>query len=585
MEVLDAINDGHFTTEHARFNMEINIDPIVFKNDCLYQLEKQIGTHLQHLQQVLSPFEAKPILTGILPTIRRVDLDDSNLTPSPRHQALSETMAKLRGESFEFRIVGADELITRHISTMFEGCNTSFQVHLQVNADNFVEKYNWAQAIAGPVLACCTNSPLLLGKRLWRETRIALFQQSVDTRRPSDAIREQSARVTFGNRWLKESLLDIYREDVARYRVLVGAPIEEDALSTLREGKIPQLKALRVHNGTIYKWNRACYGISDNGKPHLRIENRYIPAGPSIVDQVANAAFWLGLMNGLPEEYKEISRLIDFDDAKTNFLKAARTGMGAQFKWTGKRMISSHKLILEELLPIACEGLRKANVRKSDIDKYLTIIKERVTTEKTGSQWILDSFAKLKKEGTKDEALVALTAGIYQQQNTNRPVHKWDPASIEDAGNWMNRYSTIEQIMSTDLFTAQEDDQLTLVASIMDWRHIRHVPVENTKGELKGLITSGLMVHYLNLPPDKKKDLSVQDIMVKKPVFVSPETTTIEAIDKMRKYSVGCLPVVKQKKLVGIVTEHDFVNISERLLNELNNCNTEGQNKDLEQGS
>ena len=476
----------------------------------------------------------------------------------------------MRGGHFELHINGTDELITKHQNILFEACNTSFQVHYQVDADEFVSKYNWAQAISGPVLSAVTNSPILLGKRLWRETRIALFQQSIDVRKSSKIMRETSPRVFFGNDWVKNSIIELFQEDIARHDVIFTGPIEEDSLKILHNGKIPGLKSLMLHNGSVYKWTRPCYGIL-NGKPHLRIENRLFPSGPTVVDEVANTAFWLGLMKGIPPEFDNIVEKMDFDDAKTNFLKAGRMGLGAQFTWIGhNKMIPSHELIINELLPIAREGLLKAKIDAQDIDKYLGIIRERVDSQLTGSQWLVDSFSKLKKEVTVEEALVATTAALHHRQKTGRPVHTWSLAQLKEGGSWVNRYRYIHQIMATDLFTVKEDDLVNLVTNIMDWRNFHHVPVENNKRELKGLISSDLLMHYYgtNFGGDTGK-LTIKDVMIRNPVTVKPDTPTIDALKIMRKKELKCLPVTMGKKLVGIVTEYDFVRICEALFEEL----------------
>ena len=426
-----------------------------------------------------------------------------------------------------------------------------------------------AQFISGPLLAVSTNSPLLFGKRLWKETRIALFQQSVDIRSTHDLIRQRSPRVSFGTRWVGKSIIDVYQEDIVRYKILLSIKIEIDSLKQLQKGKIPTLDALRVHNSTIYKWNRSCVGVNDE-KAHIRIENRLLPSGPSVVDQVANSAFWFGMMAFVPEEYKNISGIFDFDDAKSNLLRAARLGIDAQIKWTDGKKYPAREVVMDILIPIAKKGLSQKGIQPGDIDKYLGIIEGRTKTGKTGSRWILNSFNKLKNEGSVNEALVATTAGIYHRQRNVLPVHLWDSAQITEAGSWINYYWRIDQIMSTDLFTVQEDDYIDLVASIMNWRNVRHVPVENKYGNLVGLITSGLLVKYLfETRRNPEKQRSVKDIMIRNPHAISPETLTRRALEMMKKYKVGCLPVVKNNKLVGIVTEHDFVDISYRLIKEL----------------
>ena len=366
-----------------------------------------------------------------------------------------------------------------------------------------------------------------------------------------------------------KSIIDVYQEDIVRYKILLSNKIEIDSLKQLQKGKIPTLDALRVHNSTIYKWNRSCVGVNDE-KAHIRIENRLLPSGPSVVDQVANSAFWFGMMAFVPEEYKNISGIFDFDDAKSNLLRAARLGIDAQIKWTDGKKYPAREVVMDILIPIAKKGLSQKGIQPGDIDKYLGIIEGRTKTGKTGSRWILNSFNKLKNEGSVNEALVATTAGIYHRQRNVLPVHLWDSAQITEAGSWINYYWRIDQIMSTDLFTVQEDDYIDLVASIMNWRNVRHVPVENKYGNLVGLITSGLLVKYLfETRRNPEKQRSVKDIMIRNPHAISPETLTRRALEMMKKYKVGCLPVVKNNKLVGIVTEHDFVDISYRLIKEL----------------
>lgn len=568
-DILEKLNHDKFTHELSRFNLEINLDPQEFKGPALRLMEEQLKKCLSCLKDVLDPAELDYILVGILPSIRLSDMTLENLTPLPRYFALNERLSKMRGEAYEFRIEGTDELITKHDSLMFESCNTSFQVHFQVGASNFTSFYNWAQAITGPLLSACTNSPLLFGKRLWRETRIALFQQSTDTRSNHQYAREEAPRVLLGNTWLNESIVDLFKEDVARYRVLISSDINTDSLEQLKNGEVPSLSALKMHNGTIYKWNRACFGET-NGIPHLRIENRYIPSGPTVLDEMANTAFWLGLMHGMPEEYSQLHKTHDFDIVKANFNRACRMGMGSMFRWLDNKVYSAHDLILDVLVPMAEKGLRKAKIHEKDIKKYLQVIKDRVSTGNSGSQWILNSYDQLKNEGTKDEMMLAITAGIAKRQKRNVPVHKWSLAKIGEAGSWINRYWRIDQIMSVNLITVNENDLLDMVPNIMDWRGIRHILVENDKNELVGLLTSGNLIRYYSTRlTDETQEALVKDVMIKNPVTVTPDTLTKDAISLMRKNKIGCLPVVRQKKeLIGIVTEHDFVNVADHFLQE-----------------
>ncbi len=569
LETLQQIDDKAFTTELAKFNLEINLSPIEFTHDCLSLLKADLISKIQKAEEVVKKQNCKVILTGILPTIRHKDLSLSNMTPLDRYFALAKSLSQRRGGMFEFHINGTDELITAHDSVMFESCNTSFQMHYQVSPDDFVDHYNWAQLISGPVLASSTNSPLLLGKRLWKETRIALFQQSIDIRQRNDHLRDRSPRVFFGNRWIFDSIVEAFKEDIVRFETLLSNDHKSNSLKQLEEGIIPTLDALTVHNSTIYKWNRPCYGIYE-GRPHFRIENRYLAAGPTIPDQVANASFWFGLMAGMPDEYKNIQKKFEFDDAKTNFLRAARDGLDNKFLWLNETKLSAQDLILKELLPLAREGLTKHKVNKPDIENNLGMIEERVLSGKTGSQWMIESYNNIRKTGTRDQALVATTAAIYNRQQEMKPIHQWSLANINEAGNFLNYYLHIDQIMTTDIATVLESDLIDLVANIMDWKQVKDVPVENEGGELVGLMTAGLLVNYLcRSTKERKMNSRIRDLMIKNPVTVSPETSIADALRIMIEEKTSCLIVTQEQKLVGMVTDRHFVKVSAKLIREL----------------
>ena len=310
VEALDSMKEYDWVeTELAKFNLETNLTPRELKGNCFSELQKENGGKLDMIQAKLDKLDAFLVLTGILPTLRKEHMEMENLTPMKRYKALMVAIHDLLPkEEFELRLIGIDELLIKHNSPLLEAVNTSFQVHLQVASSSFVKMYNIAQALTGPIIAISSNSPIVFGKRLWHESRIAMFQQSIDTRASHDHMREKSPRVSFGKDWLHESVLEIYKEDIAQFRVLLSSDVTEDSLEMIRDGKVPKLRALQVHNSTVYRWNRPCYGISDNGKPHLRIENRVIPSGPTNIDAVANACFWLGAMVGMAEEWRIYER-------------------------------------------------------------------------------------------------------------------------------------------------------------------------------------------------------------------------------------------------------------------------------------
>ena len=573
MEVLEHLTQYPWcVTELAKFNLETNLSPREFVGTCLSDMEAENLEYLAIIQKVLDGFDASICLTGILPTLRKHDLEMHNLTPKDRYFALMAAIQKhLLGTSFELRVEGVDELLVKHDSPLLEACNTSFQVHLQVAPNDFVKMYNIAQTLAAPVISIAANSPLVFGRRLWHETRIALFQQSLDTRTTNDHMRERLPRVNFGSGWLQGDITQIYKEDISRFRVLLAGAIEEDSIEQVQAGITPKLRALQIHNSTVYRWNRPCYGISPNGKPHLRIENRVMPAGPTTVDEVANAAFWLGCMVAMGSQYEDVTKHIDFADTRDNFLKSAKFGIDTTFTWMKDKKIPVTELILNELLPMAREGLKMRKVKSSDINRYMDIIEARAKDHKTGARWALRSFTALKKVVTNDEAVTAVTAAIVKNQAQNKPVHTWNEATTADLENWRPSKVKVEEFMSTDLFTVQKDDLIEIVAEIMDWRRIRYMPVEDNKGELVGLISSRMLLRHFARRNDLLGDapVSVKDIMIEKPVTVTPDTGILDAMHKMQANRIGCLPVVKGKDLVGIITEMDFLRITSRLMERL----------------
>jgi len=569
LEVLSRANDPRLTTEIALFNLEANLTPIDLTGHCFQKMHADLTDVVSKARKAAAELGGEVLLTGILPTLRVSDLTLDNLTPLPRYHELNRAMKKLRGEPFSIHIKGLDELHLKHDNMMMESCNTSFQIHFQVDPSRFVATYNTAQAITAPVLAATVNSPLLFGHRLWHETRLALFQHSADARSRAELARSQRTRVGFGRQWVRQSVIELLHDQIARFRPIMIAQPDEDPMHVLARGETPLLTALRLHNGTVWPWNRACYGVA-NGVAHLRIENRALPSGPTLEDETANTALFVGLMLALPEEYGDIAEQMDFDDAKANLFAAARYGLNSQLKWINGQSDSASSLILSDLLPLARQGLSSVNVNRQDIDKYLGIIEERIRSGQTGAQWMLSSFSATDGPVPRDFRYRALTEKILQHQKKGSPVHTWPLMKANPETDWSESYQTVGQFMSTDLFTLRPDDLVDFAASVMDWRHIRHVPVENEEGELVGLLTHRSLLRVLSRGLHKGSDepLLVRDIMKAAPVTVSSATPTLEAIEVMRTSQVGCLPVVDDGQLVGIVTSFDFLDASARLFKE-----------------
>ncbi|MEE8486784.1 MAG: CBS domain-containing protein, partial [Gemmatimonadota bacterium] len=466
---------------------------------------------------------------------------------------------------------GTDELRMTHDSVMLEACNASFQVHFQVGPEEFARMYNIALAVTAPVLAAAVNSPLMLGRRLWHETRIAVFQQSVDTRQTMPEVREVAPRVSFGRDWVHNSVLEIFQEDISRFKVILGREIDEDPFAALEAGRAPALKALQLFNSTVYRWNRACYGVGPDGVAHLRIENRVLPAGPTILDEVSNAAFWFGLVSALVNEGSDIRDRMSFDAVRTNFVAAARHGLDAQLEWMSGETYTAQDLICGQLIPLAEIGLEAGGIDRADIDRYLGTIRERVQRRRTGARWLLGSLASMDQDGTLEERMAALVAAMVDRQASGRPVHEWEEAKLGEGGGLKPSYMRVEQYMATDLRTVNEDEPIDLVANLMDWNHVHHIPVEDNDHRLVGLVSYRPLLRFLASDEARRADgpIATRRVMARDLITVGPGTGTLEAIDLMRKHGISCLPVVQDDRLIGLITEHDFMRVARVLLEEM----------------
>jgi len=538
-------HESWLVSELAKFNLELNLSPQVFRSDCLTAMEKELVNNLDTLRSYLSQHDIDYILTGILPTLHKYHLHIANLTPKQRYKDLMEAISgQLSRTDFELRLVGIDELCVRHDSPLLEACNTSFQVHLQVTPQEFQRYYNFALALTAPCISLSANSPIVFGQRLWHETRIALFQQAIDTRRTMDHMRQMSPRVILGDDWLDGDVTQIFKDDIARFKILLYADMQEDSIKSLDEGVVPKLKSLQLHNSTVYRWNRPCYGISDTGKPHLRIENRVFPSGPTVLDEMANTAFWLGAMKGMANRYDDIRKQMSFADVRDNFAKAARFGLDTKFSWVGDRKVNAKELLEEELIPMA--------------------------PQMNGARWMLRSYTKLKEQtASDDEALACLTAAIHQNQNQKDfPISRWPEADASYQRHYDLEAIRVSELMEIQVFSANPDDMVELVAKLMSWKDISYMPVENQEGHLVGLVGTTMLLNALSSYRTKNSDetLVVKDVMIGDPITVAPDVFIKEASRMMRDLEVGCLPVVRGKELLGIITRDHIATITERLL-------------------
>jgi len=424
-DVLDAIADPAWATELGQFNLEINVPPHQLTGDSVAGLEREVRASLNAADTNARGIGNRLVMIGILPTLQKKDLSEETLSANERYRVLNEQIFAARGEDMRIAIDGAEHLLTYSDSITPEAACTSAQLHVQVSPDSFASYWNAAQAIAGVQVALAANSPFLFGRQLWHETRITLFEQATDTR-PAE-LKEQGVRprVWFGERWIT-SVFDLFEENIRYFPALLPICEQEDPLTVLEGGGSPQLAEMSLHNGTIYRWNRPVYAVV-NGQPHLRVENRVLPAGPSVADVVANAVFYYGLVRALAESERPIWTQMSFTTAADNLYEAARHGLGAHLYWPGFGEAPVAELVLRRLLPLAQEGLSRWGVDPAQADRMLGIIEQRCLTGRTGAAWQIATVAAFTEHGgaERPEALRLMTERYIEHMHTNEPVHTW----------------------------------------------------------------------------------------------------------------------------------------------------------------
>jgi gamma-glutamylcysteine synthetase len=429
-EVLGAIAEPSWATELGQFNLEINVPPRPLVGDALAELERDVLSSLGRAGDRARQAGSHLVMIGILPTLRESDVGEHAMSPNPRYWMLNEQIFAARGEEMRISIEGVERLLT-HIDTITpEAACTSVQCHLQVSPEAFGSYWNAAQAIAGVQVAVAANSPFLFGRELWRETRLILFEQATDTR--PDELKHQGVRprVWFGERWIT-SVFDLFEENLRYFPALLPLCDDEDPVAALDRGEAPQLAELTLHNGTIYRWNRPVYAV-DDGLPHLRVENRVLPAGPTVTDIMANAAFYCGLVRSLAEAERPVWTQMSFKAAADNLVEGARRGIDAKLYWPGLGEVPVTELVLRRLLPMAFEGLERWGVDPADAKRLLGPIEQRCLFARTGATWQTEAIQALSSGGRRadrpadrQEALRLMTLGYIERMRTNEPVHCW----------------------------------------------------------------------------------------------------------------------------------------------------------------
>ncbi len=424
--VLQAIANPDFQTELGQFNIEINVAPRELSGLSAQGLETDLRASLNDAEARSRTQGAHIAMIGILPTLTAADLTSDALSANARYALLNEQIFAARGEDLHIAIDGPEKLSTYANSIAPEAACTSVQFHLQVSPQTYAANWNAAQSIAGVQLALGANSPFLFGKELWRETRIALFEQATDTRPAELKSQGVRPRVWFGERWIN-SIFDQFEENVTYFPALLPICDDEEPAEVLARGDTPRLQELRMHNGTIYRWNRPVYDVY-RGKPHLRVENRVLPAGPTVVDILANGAFYYGLLRVLAEEDRPIWTRLSFAAAEDNFYAGARQGINAHLYWPGLGEVPATELVLRKLLPMAYEGLDRWGVDRTVRDRLLGIIEQRCITQVNGAEWQAETFHRIDAQQRpldRQDALREMLGRYVELMHTNEPVHSW----------------------------------------------------------------------------------------------------------------------------------------------------------------
>ena len=429
-EILEAANDPLLTVELNRYNLEYNLAPYALSAQPFLNTEQDIQRTLHKLNHIAGNYGGRMATVGILPTLTKDHFGMHCMSDRRRYHALVKQLIEKRGSNFRIDINGVDPLQLEMMDVTLEGANTSFQVHYRVSPDDFADMYNAMQLVTPLVLAVSANSPSLFGHLLWHETRIPLFKQSIDVRNTDRYHWHAPARVNFGNGWLRRGVYELFNETVRCYEPLLPICAGEDPMAVVKSGGLPALHELRLQQSSVWLWNRPVYDDNDGG--HLRIEMRALPAGPTAIDMVANAALQIGLAEGIRLDIDSLIAALPFYLAEHNFYRAAQDGLQATLVWPSPTQYCCEEKtlldILLSLMPVARAGLRSIGIEEKEITRYLGVIEKRLENGQTGSVWQQRALAQLESRCSRRQALHLMLEQMLQNANINLPVAEWGPA-------------------------------------------------------------------------------------------------------------------------------------------------------------
>jgi gamma-glutamyl:cysteine ligase YbdK (ATP-grasp superfamily) len=405
-DFLEKLSHPMAVPELARFNFELNGRHRTIASDVFSQMYKELRDSWHQCQVVANELGLDVAAIGILPTAELEDFTLTNMSGMQRYRALNDQILRMReGRALQFRFEGHEILDFSHPDVMLEAATTSFQIHLRMPLQKSVRLYNAGKIVSGPLLAACANSPYFLGRDLWAETRIAVFEQAVQV-----GWSDLTKRVSFGIRYAHESIMEVFDSNLARYPIMLPRVFDEPAES---------LSHLRLHNGTIWRWNRPLVGFDEDGTPHFRLEHRSVPSGPTLIDAISNAAFFYGLVVEIAQQDIPMEQLIPFEMARNNFYTCAQFGLNAEVMWIDNKRYSAKELLLEELLPMAANGLERLEVNSAEINHWLAIIGQRIESGQTGAVWQREWVYRHGND------MQRLTRAYLERQKQEEPVHQW----------------------------------------------------------------------------------------------------------------------------------------------------------------
>jgi CBS domain-containing protein len=547
--VLERLSDRRFTPELARFNLEANTTPRPLAGASFTALRAELDDLTRLVRLAAAASEVEVVLAGFLPSYDTCDAGLHHMTASERFRELDRLSLKGRGGRLPVAIRGADALELVHDSIMLEGGATSFQVHLQVSPAAFATTYNAGLLAAAPVLAACANSSVLFGRRLWHETRVPLLETSADLRDPAQLRRPGRSRTSFGDGWVERSAVELFQRDLARFPPVLAPEETEPAPVALAAGRVPSLRALTTFNGTVWRWLRPCYGVTA-GRPHLRIENRFLAAGPTVLDEVANAALWIGLARALPLEYGDPRERLAFGEAEANFHAAARSGLGARLRWVDGEQVLARDLLLGTLLPLAREGLLGSGVDPGDVAWTLAVVRERVESGRTGAVWALEAFDAAPRSACGAVRAWRVTDALRTRCWSGQPVHAWPVAAPRAASP--PGLPPVSVALRTDVCTVLPDAPVPLVARLLRWAPGGHVVVEHPSGAVAGIVSDRDVAGAR--APGAGGAATVAELLGDgEPLVLAPSTPVDEALATLRIARRRCAAVLRGDHLAGVV--------------------------------